>query len=254
MAIGPDPKAGFLALNRFGYGARGSTSDLARAASDPRGFLTAELQQPGIEQLQKSTLPQTKEALQAVFAQRQRTQIARQEKAAKPETPEQSGEDKRRPRDLATSADALAANEMQQESLEAKPKRAEPPLPQQYFRAEALARFQKVTEADAGFVERLVQFWSNHFCVSASKGGAVRAIAGCFEREAIRPYVHGRFADMLKSVASHPAMLLYLDNAQSFGPNSKAGQNRKRGLNENLAREILELHTLGVAGGYTQTT
>jgi uncharacterized protein (DUF1800 family) len=132
--------------------------------------------------------------------------------------------------------------------------KAPAPLPpqQQLFRAEALARFQRVVAADTGFVERLVHFWSNHFCVSASKSGAVRAIAGAFEREAIRPHVLGRFGDMLKAVASHPAMLLYLDNAQSFGPASRAGRNRQRGLNENLAREILELHTLSVAGGYGQ--
>ncbi len=120
------------------------------------------------------------------------------------------------------------------------------------FRAEALARFQRATLVEAGFVERLVTFWSNHFCVSASKGGQVRILAGAFEREAIRPHVLGRFADMLLAVEQHPAMLLFLDNQQSLGPNSRAGINRKRGLNENLAREILELHTLGVGGGYTQ--
>jgi uncharacterized protein (DUF1800 family) len=64
--------------------------------------------------------------------------------------------------------------------------------------------------------------------------------------------VLGRFADMLKAVEQHPAMLFFLDNQQSLGPDSRAGQNRKRGLNENLAREIMELHTLGVGGGYTQ--
>ena len=77
-------------------------------------------------------------------------------------------------------------------------------------------------------------------------------MAGGYEREAIRPHVLGRFADMLLAVEGHPAMLVYLDNAQSVGPNSVAGINRNRGLNENLAREILELHTLGVRGGYTQ--
>jgi uncharacterized protein (DUF1800 family) len=76
--------------------------------------------------------------------------------------------------------------------------------------------------------------------------------AGSFEREAIRPYVLGKFADMLKAVEQHPAMLFFLDNQQSIGPNSKAGERGKRGLNENLAREIMELHTLGVGGGYTQ--
>jgi uncharacterized protein (DUF1800 family) len=97
-----------------------------------------------------------------------------------------------------------------------------------------------------------VLFWSNHFCISANKGELARIWAGSFEREAIRPHVLGRFGDMLKAVEQHPAMLFFLDNQQSLGPDSRAGQNRKRGLNENLAREIMELHTLGVGGGYTQ--
>ncbi|MFN5489076.1 MAG: DUF1800 family protein, partial [Bradyrhizobium sp.] len=100
--------------------------------------------------------------------------------------------------------------------------------------------------------ERIVVFWSNHFCISANKGALARMWAGSFEREAIRPHVLGRFADMLKAVEQHPAMLFFLDNQQSLGPESRAGINRHRGLNENLAREIMELHTLGVGGGYTQ--
>jgi len=123
---------------------------------------------------------------------------------------------------------------------------------QKTFRAEALARLQRAVLADCGFAERLVAFWSNHFCISANKGELARIWAGSFEREAIRPHVLGRFADMLKAVEQHPAMLFFLDNQQSLGPDSRAGQNRKRGLNENLAREIMELHTLGVGGGYTQ--
>jgi uncharacterized protein (DUF1800 family) len=95
-------------------------------------------------------------------------------------------------------------------------------------------------------------FWSNHFCISAAKGGLARMWAGSFEREAIRPHVLGRFADMLKAVEQHPAMLFFLDNQQSLGPDSRVGINRNRGLNENLAREIMELHTLGVGGGYSQ--
>jgi len=129
-----------------------------------------------------------------------------------------------------------------------------PPLNiiQKTYRAEALARLQRASVAECGFVERLVVFWSNHFCISANKGGLARMWAGSFEREAIRPHVLGRFSDMLKAVEQHPAMLFFLDNQQSLGPESRSGQNRKRGLNENLAREIMELHTLGVGGGYTQ--
>jgi uncharacterized protein (DUF1800 family) len=101
-------------------------------------------------------------------------------------------------------------------------------------------------------VERLVHFWSNHFTVSVAGKPILALLVGAFEREAIRPHVTGRFADMLQAVVSHPAMLLYLDNATSFGPNSRGGRAKDKGLNENLAREILELHTLGVDGGYTQ--
>jgi uncharacterized protein (DUF1800 family) len=125
-----------------------------------------------------------------------------------------------------------------------------PPLPQQLLLKEAQARFDAATAAEIGFVERLVWFWSNHFCISADK---VVGMAGPYEREAIRPHVLGRFGDMLQAVESHPAMLYYLDNVQSMGPDSIAGINRDRGLNENLARETLELHTLGVRTGYTQT-
>ena len=95
-------------------------------------------------------------------------------------------------------------------------------------------------------------FWSNHFAVSMSKGGPTSVAAGAFEREAIRPYVLGRFSDMLLAAESHPAMLFYLDAQQSVGPDSPLGLKQNRGRNENLGREILELHTLGVNGGYSQ--
>jgi uncharacterized protein (DUF1800 family) len=159
------------------------------------------------------------------------------------ETPEKGGAQLQ-------SNEAMQPNAMQ--SNLAKP--AEKPLNviQKTYRAEALARLQRAMIADCGFTERLVAFWSNHFCISANKGELARIWAGSFEREAIRPHVLGRFGDMLKAVEQHPAMLFFLDNQQSLGPDSRAGQNRKRGLNENLAREIMELHTLGVGGGYTQ--
>ena len=128
-----------------------------------------------------------------------------------------------------------------------------PPSPEQaVFRDEALARIRRAIEARVGFGERLVAFWSNHFCVSVAKGGIGRITAGAFEREAIRPHVLGRFADMLLAVESHPAMLHYLDNAHSVGPNSRAGLRGGHGLNENFGREIMELHTLGVGSGYSQ--
>jgi uncharacterized protein (DUF1800 family) len=113
------------------------------------------------------------------------------------------------------------------------------------------ARLQAALASDTPLVERLTAFWSNHFTVSAVRP-AVMGLIGPFEAEAIRPHLFGRFVDLLKAATLHPAMLIYLDNATSIGPDSRAGQKRGKGLNENLARELMELHTLGVAGGYTQ--
>lgn len=128
----------------------------------------------------------------------------------------------------------------------------EPALPYRTYRDEVSARVRLALEAETGFGERLVQFWSNHFCIGATKSNMTRIMAGAYEREAIRPHVFGRFEDMLVAAESHPAMLEFLDNRLSIGPSSPAGKRRGRGLNENLAREILELHTLGVSGGYAQ--
>jgi uncharacterized protein (DUF1800 family) len=119
------------------------------------------------------------------------------------------------------------------------------------FVAEIGARMNAAIASESPLLERLVFFWSNHFTVSALRP-VVRGFVGAFEREAIRPHVTGRFADMLLAVARHPAMGFYLDNVQSIGPSSPFGKRRDKGLNENLGREILELHTLGVDGGYTQ--
>lgn len=125
------------------------------------------------------------------------------------------------------------------------------------LRPELLDRFGTHVLTETPFAERLVRFWSNHFTVSNTSRIIAPAIPA-YEREVIRPHVFGRFADMLKAVSTHPCMLVYLDNASSIGPNSQLGQRRtqRQGLettlNENLAREILELHTLGVNGGYDQ--
>ncbi len=119
------------------------------------------------------------------------------------------------------------------------------------------ARMTAALTTPTPFAERLVHFWSNHFAISADKL-KVRTLAGPFETEAIRPHIGGTFTQMLLAVAQHPAMILYLDNELSIGPNSQAAlrrgarQDRKVGLNENLAREILELHTLGVRSVYAQ--
>ncbi len=119
------------------------------------------------------------------------------------------------------------------------------------FIRDAQAQIANALTTPTPFHERLVWFWTNHFTVSARRGQCA-ALIGPFVAEAIRPHVAGRFGDMLLAVMRHPAMLLYLDNAASIGPDSVAGRRGKRGLNENLARECLELHTLSPASGYTQ--
>lgn len=103
----------------------------------------------------------------------------------------------------------------------------------------------------SGFAERWARFWSNHFSVS-SNSLPMGLIAPTLEAEAVRPNAFGRFENLLVAAELHPAMLVYLDQALSVGPNSRAGRFLDRGLNENLARETLELHTLGVDGGYSQ--
>ncbi|MFB6415062.1 MULTISPECIES: DUF1800 domain-containing protein [Bradyrhizobium] len=271
-----DSQAALVALNRFGFGARGGASgDLVNASSDPRGFVKAELARASGVLLEAPGLQSTQQLGQAVFAYQDQVRQAREAaKAAGPaETPPVAPAEQkpalRRNLSLnaaatevagqmteAKPADNAAKPEAMQPNAAAPPAAKPAPQPlnviQKTFRAEALARLQRATLAECGFTERLVVFWSNHFCISASKGELARIWAGAFEREAIRPHVLGRFADMLKAVEQHPAMLFFLDNQQSLGPDSRAGQNRKRGLNENLAREIMELHTLGVGGGYTQ--
>jgi uncharacterized protein (DUF1800 family) len=134
-----------------------------------------------------------------------------------------------------------------------------PQLIRPIYVAEAGARFRESVSTERPFVERLTHFWANHFAVSADKS-VLAALAGSYEREAIRPYVLGNFNDMLLATERHPAMVLYLDNQMSMGPDSRAARgiarrnpDRKTGINENLARETMELHTVGVDGGYTQT-
>src|SRR6516225_2768185 len=99
--------------------------------------------------------------------------------------------------------------------------------------------------------EVMVDFWFNHFNIYAGKD-LDRLWIGDYEQRAIRPFVLGRFRDLLFAVTKHPAMLVYLDNTLSTAPGSPAARGNRSGLNENFAREVMELHTLGVDGGYTQ--
>ena len=201
-----------VALNRFGLGAR--PGDQALVGRDPRGFVR--------QQLSRSALLSAPGLDSAAANLRANRQIEMQ-----------------RERQRAAAVAGVKPPPL-------------PPVEDRIFRAEISARFTRLVEIDGGLVERLVLFWSNHFAISSAKGNHVKVMAGAFEREAIRPFVLGRFADMLRAVETHPAMLFYLDNNQSIGPLSRSGLNSKRGLNENLGREILELHTMGVDGGYSQ--
>jgi uncharacterized protein (DUF1800 family) len=241
-------KRALTALHRFGLGAKpGSLT--AEFVRDPVGALRRETYDPTRLFIDDAGLPTTQAALARLFEQQAAEQAARN--ASRDEAREMRIA-------RARSGGEPAAAGMETGPMPPGPPQPRPavqppaPVEQVFYRAEAMARLRKAEEPAIGFGERLALFWANHFCVSIAKGQIARATAGCLEREAIRPHVFGRFADMLIAVEKHPAMLFYLDNRQSIGPNSKAARNRKVGLNENLGREILELHTLGVDGGYTQ--
>jgi uncharacterized protein (DUF1800 family) len=260
MALSPDRMDAALALSRFGLGAR--QGDLDAISSDPRGALKDEIANRVVPSPSGEELKSTAELLTDFYAFREAQKEMREHKIAEGSSAP-SGNAAQSPvaGDQPGKAETMSAQSTMEGARAGAPPEAPtaaagkpvPPLPQRVFLAEAKARFSGTIHIPRiGFGERLSMFWANHFAVSAVKGPHVRIIAGAFEREAIRPHVFGRFADMLLAVETHPAMLFFLDNQQSVGPNSVAGQNRKRGLNENLAREILELHTLGVNGGYTQ--
>jgi len=250
-----DPRLALAALHRFGLGALGgSPSEIVRIAADPKGFVKSQLQRRGAVALAAPELMRSDAAFRAHRAaeevrRREREKVAAAGAAAQTASPGPPG-------GPPTSAGAPAPAGARVASLvaakPAPPKPPEPQIEQTIFQAEVQARFARLVGTENGFLERLMLFWSNHFAISLAKGGPMRVLAGAFEREAIRPHVLGRFADMLVAVEKHPVMLIYLDNQQSIGPASRSGQNGRRGLNENLAREILELHTLGVDGGYSQ--
>ncbi|WP_421847852.1 DUF1800 domain-containing protein [Novosphingobium sp.] len=222
-----------IALNRFGLGARPDDSP----PLDPPAFLTQQFERYAPAPDAFAKLPEAGILVQNYQAD----QRARREAAAMPQSGSSGSGEQQAPQ----LQQALAARKDDAQQIRA------------LFRQAVQARMASALTTDAPFVERLVHFWSNHFCVSADNP-QVTAFAGAFERDAIRPHVLGRFEDMLMAVEQHPAMLLYLNQNQSIGPDSPAAQRaslhggKVRGLNENLAREIMELHTLGVRTGYTQ--
>ncbi|MBS0383038.1 MAG: DUF1800 domain-containing protein [Proteobacteria bacterium] len=241
--------AATAAVNRFGLGAK--PGELA-GVHDPRGWLEAQITRGPDGASFFAGLPTSLDylreeaALQATRRELKQGQRGRRNFLFGRAAP------------TATDADAGAAELKKALQPYRKEQRDD-------LLAEAAVRYRVATVTDTPFVERLVHFWSNHFAVSVDKFPA-RMYAAPMEREAIRPHVTGRFADMLLAVEMHPAMLLYLDNVRSVGPNSKVGQRvamrlarmgdmaegKAGGLNENLGREAMELHTVGVNGGYTQ--
>jgi uncharacterized protein (DUF1800 family) len=217
-----------IAVNRFGLGA--APGELADASRDPRAWLLAQLRGPGPDYPQLAGLDGSDELLKEFPRFLMKVRAERRAGADAP-------------------------------TRERPPQGVEQTFGKHFFPLavkEIGARFGVAATTTAPFHERLTWFWANHFAVSADKP-TVFAVAGAFEREAIRPNVNGRFVDLLLAATRHPAMILYLDNNQSVAPGftpprAAERENRPRatGLNENLAREILELHTLGVNGGYTQ--
>jgi uncharacterized protein (DUF1800 family) len=233
-----------LALHRFGMGPR--PGSIAAIETDPRGALIAELERSSTSLIAASSLPSSAKAFRAVNdanAKRQaKAVIAKKEQDAKRQQMAQASSMQT---PSMTEGSAQEGGEMAQKvAAETVPDPGRP-----IYLEEVKIRTEAAFSAEIGFVERLVWFWSNHFCISADK---IRSMSGAYEREAIRPHALGRFTDLLLAAEGHPAMLFYLDQTISMGANSIAGINRTRGLNENLAREILELHTLGVRSGYTQ--
>ena len=226
-----------IAANRFGIGAR--PGDAGRIGDDPAGWLESQIG-PAAAQPSAGTRPDSAEVLTEVRDLRLVRQAAQQAAQA---AQTRQGDQTRPGNQQQPGVDPAAIREFAQTIGE-------------HYQAQAGALYATAIASDAPFRERLALFWANHFAVSAEKQ-PIGAIAGLYIDEAIRPNLVGNFRDLLRAAIQHPAMLLYLDNQTSIGPGSLLGSranqgNRRAGLNENLAREILELHTLGVDGGYTQ--
>ncbi|MBS0421581.1 MAG: DUF1800 domain-containing protein [Proteobacteria bacterium] len=220
-----------IAANRFGLGAR--PGELAQIGTQPRDWLIAQLA-GSAPLLSGPELHSSTETLARGL------EVRRELRAAK-----------------RAAAEATTDSDEKANAVAAVTKIGQVYRP--IYIAEATARLHQGVTTDRPFVERLTYFWTNHFAVSIDKN-LVLGLAGSLEREAIRPNVLGQYSDMLLAVERHPAMLLYLDNHLSVGPHSQAagrlerrrGGQRRFDINENLARETLELHTLGVGGGYSQ--
>lgn len=239
-----------LALHRFGMGPR--PGSVAAIGTDPRGALIAELDRP-LVLAAAASLPSSAKAYRTVAdanarrtarAKQAQQQAKKQQMASAPLASDDQNPAQAPMQGQAQNQEKDAAEMAAKQAADAIPDPGRP-----IYLQEAKLRMEAALAADIGFAERLVWFWSNHFCISAYK---IQSMSGAYEREAVRANALGHFVDLLLAVEGHPAMLFYLDNLGSMGANSIAGINRSRGLNENIAREIMELHTLGVRTGYTQ--
>ena len=242
-----------IAANRFGLGARPNDANLI--GDDAREWLEDQLEAAAHAAEPPADPPASALALQGVRDTRIARAIAANARAAAQGSPANrrqpaapragdGGEPTAEPRQAPPGIDAEAIRDFAQ-------------FVRSHYVEQVDERHRRAIETERPFVERLVHFWANHFAVSADKQ-PLGTIAGLYEQEAIRPNVTGSFLTLLTAVERHPAMILYLDNQASMGESSAAAnfvrrnRGRELGLNENLAREILELHTLGVDGGYTQ--
>ena len=245
-----------IALNRFGLGARPDEA----IPSDPKAWLLGQMDRFEVRPAPFAALDDPAQVVVDYFTrQRADAQAARaaQAMAGGAASPPMAGATAMPAAGPPGMMPATAPTDAVKLALQADRKQMRRDA-QGLYRAAVNARAESALTTPAPFVERLVHFWANHFAVSAEKPEVV-AYAGAFEYDAIRPHVLGRFEDMLLAAERHPAMMLYLDQARSIGPNSAFAQRvaARRpgsgpGLNENLAREIMELHTLGVRSGYTQ--
>lgn len=238
MASPSDLRSFSVGLQRFGLGFRlGQRESVRREA---RELLLAEIASGSVAQPANVRFSSTAEIGAALYAFEDEEKLERESRRVAGQEPPAQG--------MQIAVAPPGQNQMVQQP---KPSN-ELATPNGTYLEEVVACVALALDHPTGFGERLVQFWSNHFCIAVTKSGMCRMMAGIYEREAIRPYIFGHFEDMLIAAESHPAMLDFLENRLSIGPNSPAGKRRGRGLNENFAREILELHTLGVSGGYSQ--
>ncbi|MFM0608156.1 DUF1800 domain-containing protein [Paraburkholderia sediminicola] len=255
MATSPNMNAAAIALNRFGLGARADDTPPA----DPKGWLLAQFEQyqprPAAWASQPDSVVLSTELAQQRMQLNQLNRQNPQNLSEGASANQANVQANAQTNAQATGQSTTATTAQTDKQAERKALRGEV---LDMYRSSVNARVASALTTQTPFIERLVHFWANHFAVSTEKPG-VAALAGSFEAEAIRPHVLGRFEDMLVAVERHPAMQLFLDQTRSVGPDSMAAMRAaqrnpdvKRGLNENLAREIMELHTLGVRSGYNQ--